>query len=94
MFRSVAPSQSEWHGPVGADMITSVLIILIAIAGLIMIAGGIWGFVYLLNQRTGTRIPYYAAVIGIICGGLGMWGIAQGLRIGLVLIVLANMPHR
>jgi hypothetical protein len=73
-------------------MITYVLIFLIAISGLIMIAGGIWGFVYLFNQRTGTRIPlrYYAAVIGMICGGLGMWGIAQGLRIGLVLIVLEN----
>jgi hypothetical protein len=75
-------------------MITYVLIFLIAIAGLIMIAGGIWGFVYLWNQWPG-RVPlrYYAAVIGMICGGLGLWGIAQGLRIGLVLIVLENM-HR
>ena len=30
-------------------MITYILIILIAISGLIMIAGGIWGFVYLLD---------------------------------------------
>ena len=76
-------------------MITYVLIFLIAMSGLIMIAGGIWGFFYLWNQRTGTRIPlrYYAAVIGMICGGLGMWGIAQVLRIELTLIVLENM-HR
>jgi len=73
-------------------MITYVFIFLIAIFGLIMIAGGIWGFVYLLDQRTVTRIPlrYCAAVIGMICGGLGMWGIAHGLRLGFVLIVLAN----
>ena len=75
-------------------MITSVLMILIAIAGLIMIAGGIWGFVYLWNQWPG-RVPrrYYAAVVGMICGGLGLLGIAQGLRIGHVLIILENM-HR
>ncbi len=77
----------------GADMITSVLIFLIAISGLIMIAGGIWGLIYLLSQETRSPPRYYAAVIGMICGGLGMWGIAQGLRIGLALIVLANTPH-
>jgi len=71
-------------------MITYVLIILIAVAGLIMIAGGIWGLFYLLTQGTQRPLRYYAAVIGMICGGLGMWGIAQGLRIGLVLIELAN----
>ena len=71
-------------------MITYVLIFLIAIAGLIMIAGGIWGFVYLLIQETQRPLRYYAAVIGMICGGLGLLGIAQGLRIGLVLIVLEN----
>ena len=76
----------------GADMITYILIILIAISGLIMIAGGIWGLVSLLNQPS-RPLRYYAAVIGMIGGGLGLWGIAQGLRIGLVLIVLEN-AHR
>ena len=72
-------------------MITYVLIILVAISGLIMIAGGIWGFVYLWNQWPG-RVPlrYYAAVIGMICGGLAMWAIAQVLRIELALFVLEN----
>jgi hypothetical protein len=74
-------------------MITSVLIILIAIAGLIMIAGGIGGLFNLFNQPSPPPLRYYAAVIGMICGGLAMWGIAQGLRIGLVLIVLEN-AHR
>jgi hypothetical protein len=68
---------------------------LLAISGLIMIAGGIWGFVYLWNQTAWTRLPlgYYGMPIGMICGGLALWGIAQGLRMGLVLIVLENM-HR
>jgi len=74
-------------------MITYVLIFLIAISGLIMIAGGIWGLVYLLGQETSSPLRYYAAVVGMICGGLGLWGIAQGLRIGLVLIVLENTPR-
>jgi hypothetical protein len=76
-------------------MITSVLIILIAIAGLIMIAGGIGGLFNLFNQTAWRRLPLgsYGMPIGMICGGLALWGIAQGLRIGLVLIVLEN-THR
>jgi hypothetical protein len=30
---------------------------LLGILGLIMIAGGIWGFIHLWNQRTHIRIP-------------------------------------
>ena len=52
-------------------MITIILTFLIAILGLVMIAGGIWGLVYLWYQRTQTRIPlrYYGMAIGMICGG-------------------------
>ena len=77
----------------GADMITSVLIILIAIAGLIMIAAGIGGLFSLLKQPSAPPLRYYAAVIGMICGGLAMWAIAQVLRIELALFVLEN-AHR
>ena len=73
-------------------MVTSVLIFLIAILGLIMIVGGIWGLVILWNQTAWTRLPlrYYWMTIGMICGGFAMWGIAQGLR--LLLLILANAP--
>ena len=74
-------------------MITYVLIFLIAISGLIMIAGGIWGLVYLLGQETRSPLRYYAAVVGMICGGLAMWAIAQVLRIELAIFVLEN-AHR
>jgi hypothetical protein len=73
-------------------MITIILTFLIAILGLIMIAGGVWGFVYLWNQRTQTRIPlrYYGMGIGMICGGFAMEGIAQALRLLLILLAEAR----
>jgi hypothetical protein len=71
-------------------MITLVLIILLAIAGLIMIAGGIGGLFSLLKQPSPPPLSYYAAVIGMICAGLAMWAIAQVLRIELALFVLEN----
>ena len=75
-------------------MITLVLIILLGIAGLIMIAGGIGGLVYLWNQWPGrVSLRHYAAVVGMICGGLAMWAIAQVLRIELAIFVLEN-AHR
>jgi DMSO reductase anchor subunit len=74
-------------------MITYVLIFLIATSGLIMIAGGIWGLVYLLGQETRSPLRYYAAVVGMICGGLAMWALAQVLRIELAIFVLEN-AHR
>ena len=71
-------------------MVTNILTFLIAILGLIMIAGGVWGLVYLWNQRTQTRIPlrYYGMAIGMICGGFGMLGIAQALRLLRVLVAV------
>jgi hypothetical protein len=73
-------------------MVTSVLIFLIAILGLIMIVGGIWGFVILRDQTAWKRLPmrYYGMTVAMICGGFAMWGIAQGLR--LLLLILANAP--
>ena len=73
-------------------MITIILTFLIAILGLVMIAGGIWGFVYLWNQRIQIRIPlrYYGMAIGMICGGFAMEGIAQALRLLLILLAEAR----
>ncbi len=69
---------------------TTVLAWLIAILGLLMIAGGVWGFVQLWNERIRTRIPlrYYAMAIGMICGGFGMLGIAQALRLLRILVAV------
>ena len=71
-------------------MITAILFILIAILGLLMVAGGIWSLVHLWNQRKRTRIPlrYYGLAIGMICGGFAMWGIAQALHLLFVLLAV------
>jgi hypothetical protein len=68
---------------------------LLGILGLIMIAGGIWGFIHLWNQRTHIRIPlrYYGMAIGAICGGFGMLGIAQAIRILRVLLAVVLGAH-
>ena len=69
---------------------TTILAWLIAILGLVMIASGVWGFVQLWNQRTTMRIPlrYYGMAIGMTCGGFGMIGIAQALRLLRLLVVV------
>jgi uncharacterized membrane protein YidH (DUF202 family) len=79
---------------VEVDMGTTILAWLIVILGLLMIAGGVWDFVDLWNRRMETRISlslrYYGLAILIICGGFGMLGIAQALRL-LRLLVLTGL---
>jgi hypothetical protein len=43
-----------------------------------------------LDQRPSIRIPlrYYAMAIGMICGGFGMLGIAQALRLLRILVAV------
>jgi hypothetical protein len=58
-----------------------------AIAGFVMIVVGVVGGVYLMSQRRRIGIPrrYYAIVIGIIGGGIGLLGIAQTLRLAILI---------
>jgi hypothetical protein len=69
---------------------TTVLAWLIGILGLLIIAGGIWDLVDLWNQRRQTVIPLrnWGIAIGMIGGGVGMLGIAQGLRLLRVLVAV------
>jgi len=84
-----APTPNTVNSSV-ARLITTILIILIAILRLLMIAGGVWSFVHLWNQRKLIRIPlrYYGMAIGMICGGFAMWGIAQALHLLFVLLAV------
>jgi hypothetical protein len=72
-------------------MITTILVFLITVLGLLTIAGGVWSLVHLWNQRKRIRIPlrYYGMALGTICGGFAMLGAAQTLR--LLLAILAEV---
>jgi hypothetical protein len=75
---------------VGVDTGTTILAWLIAILGLLMVAGGVWDVVDLWNQRKQKTIPLrnWGMAIVIICGGFGMLGIAQALRLLRALVTL------
>ena len=72
-------------------MITSIFAVVLAVAGTGVIITGAWGGVILLAERTDSPVPlrYFAIVIGTIGTGLGLLGIAQSLRI--LLLILAKV---
>jgi hypothetical protein len=69
-------------------VVTSILAIVIAVVGIAVIIAGAWGAVVLIAQKADTTVPlrYYAIVIGTIGTGVGLLGIAQGLRILLLIL--------
>ena len=73
-------------------MWTTWLAYLIGFMGLITFAGGALGVLMLMFEdvaRTGqSALRYYAMTLALISGGLGLIGIAQGLR--LLLLIVAN----
>jgi hypothetical protein len=74
----------------GLSMTTTVLAYLIVFMGFITTLGGLFGALMLLFEEVSKteRVPfrYYAMMVGLISGGLGMIGIGQGLRLLLLLI--------
>jgi len=72
---------------------TTILAYVIAFLGLVMIASGVWGCFYLLGQARPVPIRYYAMVIGMICAGFAMEGIAQALRILLAVVTALQQMH-
>jgi hypothetical protein len=72
-------------------VLTSILAIVIAVVGIAVIIAGAWGAVVLIVQKADTPVPlrYYAIVIGTMGTGFGLLGIAQGLRI--LLLILAKV---
>jgi hypothetical protein len=65
---------------------TILLAFVIAIAGAATIGAGVWALYILLTEKT-VRVPsrYYAIAIGLISGGLGLVGLAQALRLLVVI---------
>ena len=50
-----------------------------------MIGGGIWGLFMLFAEEHRVPQRYYGMAIGMVCGGFAMGGIAQTLRLLLVM---------
>jgi hypothetical protein len=66
-------------------MRTIILAYVIALMGFIMMGGGSWGLFQLVGA-TVRPLRYYALTIGMISGGLAMIGLAQALRLLVVII--------
>ena len=72
-------------------MLTGILAVVIGFVGLGLIIAGASGGVFLVADRADTPVPLrdYVIMIGIIGIGVGLLGIAQGLRI--LLLILAKV---
>jgi hypothetical protein len=73
-------------------MLTTILAYVIAAVGLATILAGSWSLVMLALQdepRGDLDFRHYAVAIAMIAGGFGMVGIAQGLR--LLLLIYARV---
>jgi hypothetical protein len=68
---------------------TLILAWVIGLLGLIMIGGGIWGVIDLFRQAVRAPLKSYGGAFSMICGGVAMLGVAQALRM-LLLLVLAH----
>lgn len=71
-------------------MYTIILAYVIAFLGVVMIGTGIRGLFYLKSEPGPVPLRHYVMMIGMICGGFGMGGMAQGLR---VLFAIAARLH-
>jgi hypothetical protein len=67
-------------------MRTTILAYAIALMGFIMMGGGLWGLISLERSATTRPLRYYAMTIGMISGGIAMVGLAQALRLLVVII--------
>jgi hypothetical protein len=78
----------------GAIMRTTIFAYVIAVVGVVIVVAGAWGF-FILHTADTPRVPlrYYAMAIGMISGGLGLVGIAQALRL-LILIYGESLLRR
>src|SRR5262249_4331423 len=72
------------------SMSTTVLAYLILFMGFITLLCGAFGVLMLLFEEVSkterVQFRYYAMVVGLISGGLGMIGIGQGLRLLLLIL--------
>jgi hypothetical protein len=72
-------------------MRTTLLAYVIAAAGLVMLIFGAWGLFVLNNAEIDVAVIDEAIVFGLIGGGLAMIGLAQALRLLLVVVRNTNL---
>jgi hypothetical protein len=66
-------------------MKTTILAYVIALGGVAMIAFGLWGLYILIRERVARRLRDYAPTIQTIAVGFGLIGVAQALRLLLLI---------
>jgi hypothetical protein len=67
---------------------TIILAWVIGVLGLVMIGGGIWRLIDLFRQEVRAPLKSYGGATSMICGGAAMLGVAQLLRLLLVIFLL------
>ena len=72
-------------------MRTTILAYVIAAVGLLMLIFGAWGMIVLNNAEIDVALTDEAIVFGLIGGGLAMIGVAQALRLLLVVVKDTNL---
>jgi len=75
-------------------MHTLILAYVIAVLGLIIIGGGIWLLFDLFRQTVRSPLRYYWRAVGMICGGVAMVGLAQVLRLLVLLAAFVTAQAR
>ena len=74
-------------------MHTLILAYVIAVLGLIIILGGIWLLFDLFRQTVRPPLRHYWRAVGMVCGGFAMLGVAQALRLLVLLVAAAAQAH-
>jgi hypothetical protein len=72
-------------------MRTTVLAYVIAAVGLLMVLFGAWGLLVLNNAEIDIALADEAVMLGLIGGGFVMIGVAQALRLLLVILKNTNL---
>jgi len=75
----------------GMAMKTTILAYVIALSGVAIIVVGLWGLYILIKERAELRVRDYMATIQTIAVGFGLIGLAQALR--LLLLIFAVTFH-
>jgi hypothetical protein len=75
-------------------MKTAILAYVIALGGVAMIVFGLWSLYILIRERVARRLRDYVPTIQMVAVGFGLIGIAQALRLLLVIFHWENIIEK